>query len=171
MKEFTKEQLKDYVLSIINETNIIYAVKKGYTIAVQGAVGEEVITYEIDSEDNEYIERTGKVSLDKKTNKPAWILTKTDSDNKPVVNKYGHTNRYILSDSEFKERYNPTDKENLFTKSKIEKFIKLDEDISFETEEGLMVAKSGGYLMITNIDDISCISNQSFIDTYEIKKH
>ena len=59
------------------------------TIAVQGTVGQEVITLEIDADGNEYVERTGVVELDPETNSPGWILTKTGKDNKPILNRLG----------------------------------------------------------------------------------
>lgn len=167
MLNFTKEEMKTYVEGILPNVEVIEAKKVGNTIAIQGTVGQEVITYEIDENGNEYIERTGVVSLDPETNEPGWILFKTGSDNKPVYNQYGHTNQYIVIDSKFKSMYEPSvDGVDLYSKSQIEKFIQAPEDVTFETKYGEMVVNAGGYIKVTDLDRISGISAESFNDTY-----
>ena len=169
MLKLTKEEIKAYVELKLNSETIIEAKKIGNTIAIQGLVGQEVISLEIDKDGNEYIERTSKVSLDPKTKEPGWILTKTGIDNKPVVNKYGHYNQYIVSDGEFKTMYEPSvDGPNLYKKSKIEKFIQTEENIAFETKYGEMFISKGGYIKVSDLNRISGISEQSFKDTYII---
>ena len=169
MLAFTKEQMKEYVQEKLKDTTIIEAKKVGNTFAVQGVVGQEVITYEIDSEGKEYVEKTGVVELDPETNEPGWILCKTGKDNKPVFNQYGHTNQYIVADSKFKSMYEPSvDGPDLYSKSQIEKFIQTEEDIVFETKYGAMVITAGGYIDITDLEEISGISEQSFNDTYMV---
>ena len=169
MLKFTKEEMKKYVESKLPNVEIIEAKKIGNTIAVQGSVGQEVVTLEVDANGNEYVERTGVVSLDPETNEPGWILTKTGIDNKPVLNSFGHTNQYIVSDSKFKSMYEPSqDGYGLYSKSQIEKFIQADEDVTFETKYGEMIVNAGGYIKVTDLDRISGISEMSFNDTYSI---
>lgn len=169
MLKFTKDEMKQYVESKLADAKIIEAKKVGNTIAVQGTVGQEVVTLEVDADGKEYVERTGVISLDPETNEPGWILTKTDSDNQPVLNSYGHTNQYIVIDSKFKSMYEPSqDGENLYSKSQIERFIQADEDVTFETKYGEMVVNAGGYIKVTDLDRISGISEASFNDTYAI---
>ena len=169
MLKFTKDEMKQYVESKLADAKIIEAKKVGNTIAVQGTVGQEVVTLEVDADGKEYVERTGVISLDPETNEPGWILTKTDSDNQPVLNSYGHTNQYIVIDSKLKSMYEPSqDGENLYSKSQIERFIQADEDVTFETKYGEMVVNAGGYIKVTDLDRISGISEASFNDTYAI---
>ena len=169
MLKFLKEEMRSYVESKLPQSTIIEAKKIGNTIAIQGVIGQEVITIEIDSNGNEYIERTAVISLDPITNEPGWILTKTGTDNKPIVNKFGHLNQYIVIDSNFKSMYEPSvDGPGLYSKSKVEKFIQVDEDITFETKYGEMFVNAGGYIKVTDLDRISAISEQSFNDTYMI---
>lgn len=169
MLKYTKEEMRMYVELKLQSATIIEAKKTGNTIAVQGTVGQEVVSLEVDADGNEYVERTGVVSLDPETNEPGWILTKTGSDNKPVLNKFGHTNQYIVPDSKFKSMYEPSeDGPFLYSKSQIEKFIQIDEDITFETKYGEMVVTAGGYIKVTDLDRISGISEQSFNDTYVV---
>jgi hypothetical protein len=169
MLNFTKEEMRKYVEGKLPQETIIEAKKVGNTIAVQGTVGQEVTTLEVDADGNEYVERTGTVSLDPETNEPGWILTKTGSDNKPVLNKFGHTNQYIVTDSKFKSMYEPSvDGPGLYSKSQIEKFIRATEDVTFETKYGEMVVNEGGYIKVSDLDRISGISEVSFNDTYMV---
>lgn len=169
MLKLTKDEMRQYVESRLPGATIIEAKKNGNTIAVQGTVGQEVVTYEIDKLGNEYVERTGVISLDPETNEPGWILTKTDENNKAVFNKFGHKNEYIVPDSKFKAMYEPSvDGPGLYSKSQIEKFIVAEEDVTFETKYGEMVVNAGGYIKVTDLDRISGISEQSFNDTYTI---
>ena len=169
MLKFSKEGMRQYVESKLLGATIIDAKKVGNTIAIQGTVGQEVVTLEVDANGNEYVERTGVVALDPETNEPGWILTKTGSDNKPVLNNFGHTNQYIVPDSKFKSMYEPSqDGFGLYSKSQIEKFIQADEDITFETKYGEMVVNAGGYIKVTDLDRISGISEASFNDTYTV---
>lgn len=169
MLEFTKDEMRAYVEGKLPTSKIIEAKKMGNTIAVQGTVGEEVVTLEVDADGNEYVERTGVVELDPNTNEPGWILTKTGEDNQPIVNKFGHTNQYIVADSKFKSMYEPSvDGPGLYSKSQIEKFIQSEDDVTFETKYGKMVVNAGGYIKVTDLDRISGISEQSFIDTYMV---
>jgi len=167
MLKFTKDEMREYVESKLQSALIIEAKKIGNTIAIQGTVGQEVVSLEVDAAGNEFVERTGIISLDSETNEPGWILTKTGSDNKPVFNKFGHANQYIVSDSKFRSMYEPsTDGSFLYSKKQIEKFIKAEDDITFETKYGVMTVNAGGYIKVTNLDSISGISEQSFNDTY-----
>ena len=169
MLKYSKTEMRAYVETRLQSAKIIEAKKIGNTIAFQGTVGQEVISLEIDKDGNEYVERIATVTLDPKTNKPGWILTKTGSDNLPKLNKFGHMNQYIVMDSIFKSMYEKSnDGPNLYCKSKVEKFIKSDTDITFDAKYGEIVVTNGGYIKVTSLDDISGISEESFNDTYEI---
>ena len=169
MLKFTKDEMRKYVESRLQSSKIIEAKKVGNTIAVQGTVGQEIVSLEIDANGNEYVERIGIVSLDPETNEPGWILTKTGSDNQPIFNKFGHVNQYIVPDSKFKTMYEPSiDGPHLYSKSQIEKFIQSEDDITFETKYGEMVINAGGYIKVTDLDRISGVSEQSFNDTYVV---
>ena len=169
MLKFTKDEMRAYVESKLPEAKIYEAKKLGNTIAFQGTVGQEVVSLEVDAEGNEYVERTGVISLDPETNEPGWILTKTDSNNKPVLNKFGHTNQYIVVDSKFRTMYEPSNEgPNLYSKSQIEQFIQSEDDITFETKYGEIVVYVGGFIKVSDLDRISGISEQSFYDTYTV---
>ena len=167
MLNFTKAEMRAYVESKLPEATIIEAKKVGNTIAIQGVVGQEVVTLEVDADGNEYVERVGTVSLDPETNEPGWILTRTGPDNRPLLNRFGHPNQYIVADSKFRAMYEPSkDGEGLYSKSQVESFIQVDEDVTFETKYGEMVVKAGGYIKVTDLDRISGISEESFGESY-----
>ncbi len=169
MLNFKKDEMRHYVETKLPISDIIEAKKNGNTIAIQGTVGQQVVTIEVDAEGNEYVERTGIIEIDPKTNEPGWILTKTGSNNEPIFNSFGHPNQYIVTDSIFKSMYEPSlDGVGLYSKSQIEKFIQADEDVTFETKYGEMVVNAGGFIKVTDLDRISGISQTSFYDTYSI---
>jgi hypothetical protein len=170
MLNFTKDQMKTYVEGLLPISEVISAKKVGNTIAVKGVPGQEVITYEVNKETGEeYIERTAKVEIDPETNEPGWILTKTGNDNQPVVNRFGHTNNYIVTDSKFNAMYEPSvDGPGLYSKKQIEMFIQSPEDITFETKYGQMVVPRGGYIKVSDLERISGISEESFLQTYQV---
>lgn len=170
MLSLSKEQMRVYVESLLPVSEIISAKKVGNTIAVQGTPGQEVVTLEVNKETGEeYIERTAKVEIDPQTGEPGWILTKTGSDNTPVINKFGHKNEYIVADSKFKAMYEPSvDGPGLYSKSQVEKFIQSPDDVEFETKYGQMVVPKGGYIKVTDLERISGISEESFLQTYQV---
>ena len=169
MISLTKEQMREYVEGLLPFATIIEAKKVGNTHAVQGIEGEEVITYSVDSEGNEIVERVQNVTLDAETGQPGWILTKVDEENKPVVDKNGHLNQYIVADSVFRKTYEPsTDGPDLYSKSQIEMFIQTDEDIEFDTKYGRMTVSKGGCIKVTDMNRISGISQRDFLDTYVV---
>ena len=169
MLNFTKEEMQKYVENQLSKSEIIEAKKIGNTYAVRGIEGQEVITYSVDSNGNEVIERVQSVTLDEETKEPGWILTKVDSNNQPVIDQNGHLNQYIVADSVFKKTYEPSiDGPNLYSKSQIEKFIRLEEDIHFGTKYGDMTVMQGGYAKITDMSRISGISENDFNETYVV---
>ena len=169
MLNLSKEEMREYVEKQLVHSEIIEAKKIGNTIAVRGTVGQKVKTLEINEQGEEYIEREGFVEIDPVTGEPGWILTKTGSDNTPVLNKFGHPNEYIVADSKFKSMYEPSsDGPNLYSKSQIEKFIRAEEDIHFVTKYGEMTVLKGGYIKVSDLDRISGISEVSFNETYTV---
>lgn len=169
MRELTKEEMQQYVEIMLPNSNVVEAKKKGNTLAIQGNVGEEVITYSTDKDGNEIVERVQNVTLDEQTGEPGWILTKVDENNQPVINQNGHYNQYIVADSVFKKTYEPSlDGTGLYSKSQVEKFMQLQEDLHFGTKYGEMTVAAGGYAKVTDLSRISGISEQDFNDTYVV---
>ena len=145
--------IKNYALNLV-VTNLPKMYAKFATInAVQGKVGEKVVTVM----KNGLSETENFVSVDEKTYKPDWIITNPSGE------------RYIINDTTFNKKYEPLDLENNIYKPNggVCLFVQVNENISFVAPWGeTMVIEKGGYLNITNPDDIYGVQEKEFNETY-----
>lgn len=161
--EYVKEGLKSGVL-------VPFEAKKFAKImAVQGTVGQTVISWTMDKDGNEVKEKVANVELDEKTNKPGWIATKIDENGFPVVDKNGHLNQWIIGDSKFNDKYQKDSSQpNVFqSKDAPQIFVRINENIILEQWGSEMKIAAGGYINITNIDDMYGISGKDYHDLYK----
>ena len=149
----------------------VVAEKFARIIAVQGNVGDIVTSWSESKEGNEIQEKKDeKVILDEKTNEPGWIATKVDENGEPIIDSHGHLNQWIISDSVFKSKYEK-DEENLGLfkpKGGPQVFVQISENIILNQGGSDMEIASGGYINITNPDDIYGIQERDFFDIYKI---
>lgn len=145
--------IKNYALNLV-VTNLPKMYAKFVTVnAVQGKVGEKVVTVM----KNGLSETENFVSVDEKTHKPDWIITNPSGE------------RYIINDTTFNKKYEPLDLENNVYKPKggVCLFVQVNENISFVAPWGeTMVIGKGGYLNITNPNDIYGVQEKEFNETY-----
>lgn len=163
---FTKVNINNYVKNGLQNGTLIpeIAVKFSRIIAKQGAVGEEVKSYT----DNGLLEKTAVVSLDKQTNQPGWIAIKVDANGEIIVDEYGHKNEWIIDDSTFKKKYE-VDPENPTLFRPIggpQVFVEIPDNIMLEQWGCEMNIEKGGYINITDVNDMYGISKRDFDDTY-----
>lgn len=161
--EYVKEGLKSGVL-------VPFEAKKfAKVIAKQGVVGQKVISWTMDKNGNEVKEKVDTVKLDKETNKPGWILTKTDENCYPVIDKNGHLNQWIVEDSVFTAKYeiDPSQQDLYKAKGAPQIFVQIRENIILEQGGSEMKIAAGGYINITNVDDMYGISEKDYNDTYK----
>jgi len=172
MEEFKKVEVVSYVKQGLESGNLvpIQAEKFARIVARQGEVGEEVTSWSVDTSGNEVKEKVATVGLDKETNMPGWIATKADANGNIVIDNNNHSNQWIIDDSTFKRRYeidpeNPT----LFRPTGgIQIFVQIPENITlFQWGSDMQIA-AGGYINITNPDDMYGISKRDFDDTYAV---
>lgn len=133
--------------------------------ARQGQIGEIINTYS----QNGILETTNKVGLDPITQQPDWIISKI-IDGEIVIDEFGHTNEYIISDSKFKILYekDPQTTDLFRSTSGKQIFVQTPMNISFNATWGEpMNILAGGYLNITKLDDIYGIQERDFYDTYQ----
>ena len=97
-KEYVEAGLADGSLEVFEAT------KHARIAAEQGEIGQEVISWSEDADGNPIQEKVAKVEADPETGEPGWVVTKTDGEGKPVVDKNGHTNQWIIEDSKFKKK-------------------------------------------------------------------
>lgn len=138
-------------------------------VAKQGQVGEKVISWSVDSLGHEIQEKVASVQNDENTNKPGWIVTKVDEDGNIMLDNNNHVNQWIIEDSVFRKKYeidpeNPT----LFKpKGGPQIFVQINDNIILnQWGEDIKIA-AGGYINITNINDMYGISERDFNDTYQ----
>ncbi len=171
MEEYIKVNVTNYVNNGIENGTMTPKIAEKYTriMAVQGNVGDEVISWSMDSNGNEVKEKVASVTLDSQTNEPGWIATKLDEEGKPVIDKNGHLNKWIINDSTFKKKYesdiaNP----GLFKPTGgPQAFVEINDNIILEQWGREMKIAKGGFINITNPEDMYGISKQDFEDTYK----
>ena len=152
-----------------NNANVVSGTKSGGVIARKGTPGEPIVVYT----NNGNIEATESCGENK------WILTRADDKGKPVIDKYGHDNSWQISEETLKERYDVKHMtKDGFVRpiSSPQTFIQVDKDIAVMKPwgpNGSMIPQTldkGGYLNITNKDDIYAIAAAELKETYNVKK-
>lgn len=172
MENYTKVDVSTYVKSGLESGTLVpvEAEKFARIMARPGTVGEEVISWSVDSVGNELKEKVDTVSLDEETNEPGWVVTKTDENGNIILDNNGHSNDWIIPDSTFKKKYeidgdNPT----LFKpKGGVQIFVQIPDNITLNQWGSDMNIAAGGYINITNPNDMYGISKRDFEDTYKV---
>ena len=171
MDNYTKVDVHQYVdMGIKNGTMIPKEAEKfARIVAKQGQVGEKVISWSVDSLGHEIQEKVAYVQNDENTNQPGWIVTKVDEDGNIMLDNNNHVNQWIIEDSVFRKKYeidpeNPT----LFKpKGGPQIFVQINDKIILNQWGEDMKIAAGGYINITNINDMYGISERDFNDTYQ----
>lgn len=171
MDNYTKVDVHQYVdMGIKNGTMIPKEAEKfARIVAKQGQVGEKVILWSVDSLGHEIQEKVAYVQNDENTNQPGWIVTKVDEDGNIMLDNNNHVNQWIIEDSVFRKKYeidpeNPT----LFKpKGGPQIFVQINDNIILNQWGEDMKIAAGGYINITNINDMYGISERDFNDTYQ----
>lgn len=171
MNEYIKIDVKDYVKKGI-ETGILFPIeaeKVSRIKAKKGKIGEYIITWSEDEEGNELIEKENIVKSDKITNEPDWVVTKIDEEENEIIDKNGHLNQWIINDTMFKKKYKKDEKNiDLYCPiGGIQIFVQIPNNIILNQWGSDMKIASGGYINITNPNDMYGISERDFTDTYK----
>lgn len=165
--DFKKVDVNEYVKEGLENGTMVprTAVKFARIVARQGVVGQEVESFTA----NGLLEKVDKIKLDEQTNRPGWIATKVDADGNVIIDEFGHKNQWIISNSTFVKKYE-VDPENptLFKpKGGPQVFIEIQDNITLEQWGSEMNVEKGGFINITNPDDMYGISKRDFEDTYQ----
>ncbi|SRR5574344_1413480 len=171
MEEFKKVEVVSYVKQGLENGTMIpkQAEKFARIIAKQGNSGETVVSWSCDSEGNEIEEKVAQVEVDKETNNPGWIATKVDESGNIIVDSNNHPNQWIIDDTTFKKKYeiDPDNLELCRPKGGPQTFVQIDDNIILNQWGADMKIAAGGYINITNADDMYGISERDFDDTYK----
>ena len=168
-KIFTKVSGKDYAVAGIasGELKPVVAVKFARVLARRGVVGEEVISYS----QNGIVEKVATVSEDPETKEAGWVLTKLDENGEVVVDEFGHKNEWIVKHATFAKKYEIDETKTADVFKPIggpQIFVPIVMDVTLEQWGSEMKIEAGGWLNITNPNDIYGISRRDFEDTYRI---
>ena len=168
MQEYVKVDIKEYVNEILKNNSVIQAYKFARIIARQGSNKEEVISWSTDKDGYEVLEKRDFVKPDEKGNMP-WVVIKADSNGEPIIDENGHDNRWIIDNDTFNKKYEK-DIYSLVYKPKdgVQKFVQINDNIILNQWECDMKIAKGGFINITNPNDLYGISKRDFEDTYKI---
>ena len=168
MSEFRKVNAKEYVEEL-KEKGVaeLEAAKFARIIARQGIVGEEVTTYV----DTGLVETVNSVKseIDENGNeKPGYIITMANEHDEPIIDKFGHTNTYIIPASTFEKKYEETDMEGIFKpKGGPQLFMQIQDNISIIASWGEeQNLEAGAFMNVTNPNDLYGIAYNEFQQTY-----
>lgn len=171
MEDYIKVDVLKYVKEgLLNGSLIpIKAMKFARIIARQGVAGEEVISWSVDKDSNEVKEKVNVVQIDPETNEPGFVVTKASENGEVIVDNNGHLNEWIIDYKTFKKKYEvDPDNPNLFRPvGGIQTFVQINDNIILNQWGSDMKIAKGGYINITNLEDIYGISERDFLDTYK----
>lgn len=163
------DNLTEYTNKMIaSGAPIVLAEKMGKIKARPGIVGERVTSWSTDSKGYEILEKEAVVKLDE-NGTPGWVVTKIDDNCEVVIDQNGHSNQWIIEALIFKRKYEETDSPGIFKPAGgIQKFLKLLEAISIVQWQEEMNVDCGGYVNITDHEDMYVISCRDFEETYHV---
>ena len=98
-----------------------------------------------------------------------WIVIKADSNGEPIIDENGHDNRWIIDNDTFNKEYEK-DIDSLVYKPKdgVQKFVRITDNVILDSRGCDMKIAKGGFINITNPNDLYGISKRDFEDTYKI---
>lgn len=155
-----KIEIKQYISEKIKTEKPILAIKTNCILAVPFS-GDVYTTFS-----------NGKVESvfhrPKNSSENFFAATKLNKNNEIVVDSLGKKNQWIIGESELNKKYSLVKgTENLYKPKEIiiNRFIQVNEDVSYKLGNLYMNLFSGGYI---NIDSLYCIQKKDFDDTYVI---
>ncbi len=168
------ENISAYVQKLAKDgASLIIAKKWARIMARRGTPGEKVVSWSVTGDGDLIMEKEAEVGQDAETGENDWIATKIRKDGSVLVDEYGNKNEWIISDTVFWQKYRQ-DQEHPGYYIPIgvrQTFLRLPEPIMLRQwgEESMRV-DAGGYINVTNKNNIYVISQRDFEDTYEIER-
>ena len=168
--EYRKVDTREYVEAGLADGSleVFEASKFARIAAVKGEAGQEVISWSEDENGNPIQEKVATVSADEETGETGWIVTKTDAEGNPIIDKNGHTNQWIIDNKTFRKKYeSDPDHQNIFRPvGGPQKFVETKEALTISQWGEEMNMPKGSFINITNPDDMYAINPRDFYDTY-----
>lgn len=155
------------ILNYIEGKEIVNASKSGYILANVIPEGQKMAfnTYTSD----------GNIEAKETANAGDVIATRSNDDGIPVIDDFGHMNQWVMSQETLGKKYVKVEGYLYKPAGGTQKFVKVDEDVRIFVpwgEGGALVPldiKKGGYLNVTNRNDIYGIAEAEFNETYQIE--
>lgn len=167
------EDLKVYVQGMIsNGAQIVVAEKTARIAARPGVPGKErILSWSVDADGKPVLEKDAMVSVDE-SGTPDWVATKIDEQGNDIIDANGHINQWIISAKTFSKKYEAVQGHSGIYKpvGGAQKFICLNEGIHIVQWGEEWNVDVGGYINLTNTDDMYVIARRDFNDTYRIVK-
>ena len=167
------ENISAYVQKLAKEgANLIIAKKWTRIMARKGTPGEKVISWSVTADGDLIMEKEAEVGQDAETGENDWIATKIGKDRSVLVDEHGNKNEWIITDTVFWQKYRQ-DQEHpgyYVPVGVSQTFLRLPEAITLrQWGEDCMRVDAGGYINVTDKNNIYVISQRDFEDTYEIR--
>ena len=170
MNSYRKVNTKEYVEAGLADGSLeaFTATKHARIAAEQGTVGTEVISWSEDENGAPIQERVSQVNIDEETGEPGWIVTKTDTEGNPIIDRNGHTNQWIIGDAKFKQKYevDPEHPGIFKPAGGPQKFVETRENLTISQWGDEMNMPRGSFINITNPEDMYAVNPRDFHDTY-----
>lgn len=166
----TIDNISDYVQKmIISGVQTVLAEKTSRIAARQGTIGEKVISWSVDAEGKTVLEKEAVVTVDD-AGIPDWVATKIDDQGNEIIDSNGHVNQWVIGDATFKKKYEAVPEQTGIFKpvGGAQKFVQLYEAIHIVQWGEEWNVDAGGFVNITNPEDMYAISGKDFADTYRI---
>lgn len=155
------DDLNSYLMEKLDDgTALYYRAGEERTFEVRhcGVDEKEVeLCIDVDDYGNE-IKKIVPVKIDSKTNEPSWVVSVPEQYTKTLTDEKGHKIECLVSDSDFKlryERYLPTNdiyymQKRFSESSAANLYIKVPDNIRYEQNGEVYEAKAGDVIAITN---------------------
>lgn len=162
--------LKVYVQELLNSgAPVCTAEKTARILACPGVPGKQVISWSVDAGGAAVKEKEAVVSTDA-SGHPDWIATKADASGSPVADCHAHLNQWIIGDSTFRRKYTaiPGQPDLYKPIGGPQRFVFLSEAIHIVQWREEWNVDAGGYINITDPENLYVISGRDFSDTYRV---
>ena len=170
MDEYKKVNTKEYVETGLADGSleVFTAAKHARIAAKQGEVGTEVVSWSEDENGDPIKERVSQVKIDEETGEPGWIVTKTDAEGKPIIDRNGHANQWIIGDSKFKQKYesDPEHPGVFKPAGGPQQFVETHENLIISQWGDEMKMPRGSFINVTNPNGMYAVNPRDFNDTY-----
>lgn len=168
-KNFVRINPLEYVKKGIEsgELKPVVAIKATPVAVRRGEVGEVIRTYSQDG----ILESEVTVGIDETTGLPQIVLTKLDKNGEVVVDEHGHENSWVYPNpqAEFEVAYPTQLREGVYLPAATPRILlPIVMDVLIPQWGTLEAVAAGGWLNITNLDDIYGVSARDIDDTHII---